>query len=71
MSAMMNMSQMFFNGNNSISARVVSRAPAPVSSESAPRSAPAPLIRMRGRAPMISLGNIMTHNTTPCRSCGH
>jgi hypothetical protein len=49
----------------------VSRAPAPVPQASAPRSAPAPLVRMRGRTPTISLGNIMTHNTTPCRSCGH
>ena len=71
MSAMMNMSQMFFNGSNRISARVVSRAPVPLSPVSPSRSAPAPFIRMRGRAPMISLGNIMTHNITPCRSCGH
>ena len=67
MSAKMNMSQMIFNGSN----HVVSRAPVSVPSASAPRSAPAPLVRMRGRTPTISLGNIMTHNTTPCRSCGH
>lgn len=71
MSAKMNMSQMFFNGSNRSSAHVVSRAPAPVAPASPPRSAPAPLVRMRGRTPTISLGNIMTHNTTPCRSCGH
>jgi hypothetical protein len=31
----------------------------------------APMLRMRGRTPILSLSNIMTHNSTPCRSCGH
>lgn len=81
MSSRTNMSKMFLMGSNQGSnrARVVSRAPeappapapmAPVV-PLAPRSLPAPLVRMRGRTPMISLGSIMTHNSIPCRSCGH
>jgi hypothetical protein len=73
------MSKMFLMGSNQGSnrARVVSRAPAQAPAPMAPvvplapRSLPAPLVRMRGRTPMISLGSIMTHNSTPCRSCGH
>ena len=86
MSSRTNMSKMFLMGSNNGS-RVVSRARAPASAPAsapapapapmapvvslAPRSLPAPLVRMRGRTPMISLGSIMTHNSTPCRSCGH
>lgn len=84
MSSRTNMSKMFLMGSNQGSsnrARVGSRAPAPAAPSApatmapvvplAPRSLPAPLVRMRGRTPMISLGSIMTHNSTPCRSCGH
>ena len=80
MSSRTNMSKMFLMGSNNGS-RVVSRAPAAAPAPApapmapvvslAPRSLPAPLVRMRGRTPMISLGSIMTHNSTPCRSCGH
>ena len=49
-----------------INANSKGNTPAP-----APAPAPAPMLRMRGRTPILSLSNIMTHNSTPCRSCGH
>ena len=80
MSSAPKMTQMFFNcgsrmnrviggnrGNRGSVAPVVSRSVV----ESKARSTPAPLLRMRGRVPMMNLSSIMTQNVTPCRSCGH
>ena len=70
MSSASKMSQMFFNGG---SQGCGSRAPVVTRSTGASlaRTTPAPLLRMRGRAPMMNLGSIMTQNITPCRACGH
>jgi hypothetical protein len=65
MSTKTNMSQMFIR----VVKPVVSRAP--VRPASVTRSLPTPILRTRGRTPIMSLSNIMTHNSTPCRSCGH
>jgi hypothetical protein len=68
MSSATNMSQMFFNNSNgggSGGNYPVVR----VRTTSAP--APAPLLRMRPRSALLSLSNIMTQNSTPCRACGH
>jgi len=68
MSSSINMSQMFFdnsNGGGSGGNYPVVR----VRTTSAP--SPAPLLRMRPRSALLSLSNIMTQNSTPCRSCGH
>jgi hypothetical protein len=78
MSSATNMSQMFFNNSNGggggsggnypvVRVRNTS-APAPVT---APAPARAPLLRMKSRSALMSLSNIMTKNTTPCRACGH
>lgn len=74
MSSATNMSQMFFNNSNGggsgsggnypvVRVRNTS-APAPV-------TARAPLLRMKSRSALMSLSNIMTKNSTPCRACGH
>lgn len=65
MSTKTNMSQMFIR----VVKPIVSRAP--TNPASVTRSLPRPLLRTRGRTPIMSLSNIMTHNSTPCRSCGH
>jgi hypothetical protein len=70
MSSATNMSQMFFknsNGGGGGGNYPVVR----VRTTSAPAPAPAPLLRMRPRSALLSLSNIMTQNSTPCRSCGH
>ena len=68
MSSATNMSQMFFKNSNGGGGNYpVVR----VRTTSAPAPAPAPLLRMRPRSALLSLSNIMTQNSTPCRSCGH
>ena len=80
MSSAPKMTQMFFNcgsrsNRGSMSNRGSGGSVAPVVSrsvvESKARSTPAPLLRMRGRVPIMNLSSIMTQNVTPCRSCGH
>jgi hypothetical protein len=67
MSTKTNMSQMIFRGTTG----GVRSAPLPVPSQVSKAPTPPVLRRRGGRAPLISLGSIMTHNCTPCRSCGH
>ena len=71
---MSSLSQMFFNGGSqggrgSRGSRGGS-APVVLRSTRAPTE-PTPLLRMRGRAPMMNLSSIMSQNITPCRACGH
>ena len=67
MSSASKMSKMFLNGGSGVRAPVVSRSVG----ASIARTAPAPLLRMKGRTPIMNLGSIMTQNSTPCRACGH
>ena len=70
MSSSTNMSQMFFNNSNGGGGGSGSGGNYPVVRVRT-TSAPAPLLRMRPRSALLSLSNIMTQNSTPCRSCGH
>ena len=67
MSSSTKMSRMLFNNSNSGVNYPVFR----VKNTSTPASAPAPLLRMKSRSALLTLSNIMTKNSTPCRACGH
>jgi len=71
MSSSTKMSRMLFNNSNSGGSDGGNYPVVRVRNTSTPASAPAPLLRMKSRSALLSLSNIMTQNSTPCRSCGH